>query len=148
MLRCKALSYFYYWITEIEIINFGGIQAHVLALSPHSCYFLFRLSDRITVKGIYNSHFIWDEITDNLRGFLSRRFILYVGTHTHQDAQLIKAKIIEAGGTPNKDVFVSKFVRGYPYQVRAKGLSPEYLVQTLEHYPHPLKATATETLET
>lgn len=126
----------------MERINFGGIQAKVLALSPHQSYFIFRLSDRIAVKGIYTSHFIWDAVTDNLAGFLSKRFVLYVGTHTYQDAELIKAQIIEAGGTPNKDVFVAKFVHGYPYEVRAMryapasyGLSPEYLVQSVKHFP-------------
>ncbi|MEG4587238.1 hypothetical protein QUA54_18760 [Microcoleus sp. MOSTC5] len=119
----------------MERINFGGIQAKVLALSPHQSYFIFRLSDRIAVKGIYCSNFIWDMVTDNLKGFLPKRFVLYVGTHTYQDAELIKAKIIEAGGTPNKDVFVSKFVHGYPYEVRAIGLSPEYLVQSVKHFP-------------
>ena len=132
----------------MQTINFGGIQAQVLALSPHHSYFIFRLSDRIAVKGIYTSQFTWDETTDNLAGFLSEQFVLYVGVHTYDEAELIKDTITKAGGTPNEDVFVSKLVRGYPYQVRAKGLSPEYLVQTLEHYPHPLKATATETLET
>ncbi len=132
MLRCKVLLP----ITEMKTINFGGIQAQVLALSPHSSYFLFRLSDRITVKGIYDSNFIWDETTDNLKGFLSRRFTLYVGTDTNEDAQLIKAKIISAGGIPDEDTVNSKFARGYAYEVRAKGISAEYLVQTLEHYPH------------
>lgn len=124
----------------MQRINFGGIQAEVLALSPHQSYFIFRLSDRIAVRAIYTNHFIWDEITDNLTGFLSKRFVLYVGVHTYPEAELIKDKITKAGGTPNRDVFVSRFVRGYPYEVRAIGLSPEYLVQTLQHYPHPHSA--------
>ena len=128
----------------MQRINFGGIQAEVLALSPHHGCFIFRLSvacgrvaHRIAVKGIYTTRFTWDEITDNLAGFLSERFVLYVGVHTYQEAKLIKDKITKAGGTPNEDVYVSKFVCGYPYQVRAIGLSPEYLVQTLQHFPHP-----------
>ncbi len=121
--------------TTMERINFGGIQAKVLALSPHQSYFIFRLSNRIAIKGIYTSQFIWDAATDNLRGFLSKQFVLYVGTHTYQDAELVKSQIIKAGGTPNKDVFVSKFVHGYPYEVRAIGLSPEYLVQSVQDFP-------------
>ncbi|MEG4455927.1 hypothetical protein [Microcoleus sp. N9_A1] len=121
----------------MERINFGGIQAEVLALSPHHGCFIFRLSDRIAIKGIYTSRFTWDETTDNLAGFLSERFVLYVGTHTYNEAELIKDTITKAGGTPNEDVCFSKFVRGYPYQVRAIGLSPEYLIQTLQHFPHP-----------
>jgi len=131
----------------MQRINFGGIQAEVLALSPHQSYFIFRLSvacgrvaHRIAVRAIYTNHFIWDEITDNLTGFLSKRFVLYVGVYTYPEAELIKEKITKAGGTPNRDVFVSRFVRGYPYEVRAIGLSPEYLVQTLQHYPHPHSA--------
>lgn len=122
----------------MQRINFGGIQAEVLALSPHHGCFIFRLSDRIAVKGIYTSRFTWDETTDNLTGFLSERFVLYVGVHTYDEAELIKDTITKAGGTPNEDVFVSKLVRGYPYQVRAMGLSPQYLVQTLQHFPHPV----------
>ena len=122
----------------MQTINFGGIQAQVLALSPHHSYFIFRLSDRIAVKGIYTSQFTWDETTDNLAGFLSEQFILYVGVHTYDEAELIKDTITKAGGTPNEDVFVSKLVRGYPYQMRAIGLSPEYLIQTLQHFPHPV----------
>ena len=122
----------------MQTINFGGIQAQVLALSPHHSYFIFRLSDRIAVKGIYTSQFTWDETTDNLAGFLSERFVLYVGVHTYDEAELIKDTITKAGGTPNEDVFVSKLVRGYPYQMRAIGLSPEYLIQTLQHFPHPV----------
>ncbi|MEG4533037.1 hypothetical protein [Microcoleus sp. D2_18a_D3] len=121
----------------MERINFGGIQAEVLALFPHQSYFIFRLSDRIAVKGIYTSRFTWDETTDNLAGFLSERFVLYVGVHTYDEAEFIKDAITKAGGTPNADVFASKFVRGYPYEVRAIGISPEYLVQTLQHFPHP-----------
>ncbi|MEG3899032.1 hypothetical protein QT989_25690 [Microcoleus sp. SVA1_B6] len=117
-------------------MNFGGIQAEVLALSPHHGCFIFRLSDRIAVKGVYTSQFTWNETTDNLKGFLSKRFVLYVGAHTYQETELIKSQIIKAGGTPNTDAFVSRFVRGYHYEVRAIGLSPEYLVQTLQHYPH------------
>jgi hypothetical protein len=124
----------------MQRINFGGIQAEVLALSPHKSYFIFRLSERIAVKGIYTTRFTWDEITDNLAGFLSKRFVLYVGVHTYPEAEFIKDIITKAGGTPNRDVFVSRFVRGYPYEVRAIGLSPEYLVQTLQHYPHPHSA--------
>ncbi|MEG4350190.1 hypothetical protein QUA74_10660 [Microcoleus sp. LAD1_D3] len=124
----------------MQRINFGGIQAEVLALSPHQSYFIFRLSDRIALKGIYTSQFTWDETTDNLTGFLSKRFVLYVGVYTYPEAEVIKDKITQAGGTPNRDVFVSRFVRGYPYEVRAIGLSPEYLVQTLQHYPHPHSA--------
>ncbi|MEG4503848.1 hypothetical protein QUA81_13380 [Microcoleus sp. F6_B4] len=119
----------------MEKINFGGIQAKVLALSPHQSYFIFRLSDRIAIKGIYTSQFSWDAVTDNLAGFLSKRFVLYVGTHTYPDAELIKAKLIDAGGTTNENVFVSKFVHGYPYEVRAIGLSAEYLVESVQHFP-------------
>ncbi|MEG4574263.1 hypothetical protein QUA56_16460 [Microcoleus sp. N3A4] len=121
----------------MERINFGGIQAEVLALSPHHGCFIFRLSDRIAVKGIYTSRFTWDETTDNLAGFLSERFVLYVGVHTYDEAELIKDTITKAGGTPDEDVSFAKLVCGYPYQVRAIGLQPEYLLQTLQHFPHP-----------
>ena len=70
----------------MQRINFGGIQAEVLPLSPHHGCFIFRLSvacgrvaHRIAVKGIYTTRFTWDEITDNLAGFLSKRFVLYAG---------------------------------------------------------------------
>ncbi|MEG5063140.1 hypothetical protein QUB33_05900 [Microcoleus sp. B3-A4] len=121
----------------MERINFGGIQTEVLVLSPHHGCFIFLLSDRLAVKGVYTRRFTWDETTDNLKGFLSDKFVLYVGAHTYDEAELIKAKIIEAGGTPNQDVSSAKLVRGYSYQVRAIGLPPEYLLHTLQHFPHP-----------
>lgn len=124
----------------MQTINFGGIQAEVLALSPHQSYFIFRLSARIALKGIYTSQFTWDETTDNLAGFLSKHFVLYVGVNSYDEAEFIKDTITKAGGTPNEDVSFSRFVRGYPHEVRAIGLSPEYLVQTLQHYPHPHSA--------
>jgi len=88
----------------MERINFGGIQAQVFALSPHNSYFLFRLCDRIAIKGIYTADFVWDSVTDNLKGFLRERFTLYVGAHTFDEAEIIKDKIIHAGGTPDEDV--------------------------------------------
>jgi hypothetical protein len=54
-----------------------------------------------------------------------------VGTHTYEEAELIKDNISQAGGTPDEDIRISKYVMGFPYEVRAIGLSPEYLVQAL-----------------
>jgi hypothetical protein len=126
----------------MERINFGGIQAQVFALSPHNSYFLFRLCDRIAIKGIYTADFVWDSFTDNLKGFLRERFTLYVGAHTFDEAEIIKDKIIQAGGTPDKDVRLCKHVHGFLLEVRAIGLSPEYLLQTLEDFPmQPLTTT-------
>ena len=126
----------------MERINFGGIQAQVFALSPHNSYFLFRLCDRIAIKGIYTADFVWDSVTDNLKGFLRERFTLYVGAHTFDEAEIIKDKIIQAGGTPDKDVRLCKHVHGFLLEVRAIGLSPEYLLQTLEDFPmQPLTTT-------
>ena len=126
----------------MERINFGGIQAQVFALSPHNSYFLFRLCDRIAIKGIYTADFVWDSVTDNLKGFLRERFTLYVGAHTFDEAEIIKDKIIQAGGTPDEDVRLCKHVHGFLLEVRAIGLSPEYLLQTLENFPmQPLTTT-------
>lgn len=126
----------------MERINFGGIQAQVFALSPHNSYFLFRLCDRIAIKGIYTADFVWDSVTDNLKGFLRERFILYVGAHTFDEAEIIKDKIIQAGGTPDEDLRLCKHVHGFLLEVRAIGLSPEYLLQTLEDFPmQPLTTT-------
>jgi hypothetical protein len=126
----------------MERINFGGIQAQVFALSPHNSYFLFRLCDRIAIKGIYTADFVWDSVTDNLKGFLRERFTLYVGAHTFDEAEIIKDKIIQAGGTPDEDVRLCKHVHGFLLEVRAIGLSPEYLLQTLEDFPmQPLTTT-------
>ncbi len=126
----------------MERINFGGIQAQVFALSPHNSYFLFRLCDRIAIKGIYTADFVWDSVTDNLKGFLRERFTLYVGAHTFDEAEIIKDKIIQAGGTPDEDVRLRKHVQGFLLEVRAIGLSPEYLLQTLEDFPRqPLRTT-------
>ena len=121
----------------MERINFGGIQAQVFDLSPHNSYFLFQLCDLIAIKGIYTADFVWDSATDNLKGFLRERFILYVGAHTFDEAELIKDKIIQAGGTPDEDIRISKYVLGFLYEVRAISLSPEYLVQALSQYPVP-----------
>jgi hypothetical protein len=118
----------------MEKINFGGIQAQVFVLSPHNSYFLFRLCDRIAIKGIYTADFVWDSVTDNLKGFLRERFTLYVGAHTFDEAEIIKDKIIHAGGTPDEDVRLCKHVHGFLLEVRAIGLSPEYLLQTLEDF--------------
>lgn len=126
----------------MERINFGGIQAKVLALSPHKGYFLFRLSDRIAIKGIYTPDFVWDSVTDNLKGFLSQQFTLYVGSVSYEEAEIIKANITQAGGTPDEDIRISKFVLGFPYEVRAIGLSPEYLVLALSQYPMPAPVSA------
>jgi len=126
----------------MERINFGGIQAQVFALSPHNSYFLFRLCDRIAIKGIYTADFVLDSVTDNLKGFLRERFTLYVGAHTFDEAEIIKDKIIQAGGTPDEDVRLCKHVQGFLLEVRAIGLSPEYLLQTLEDFPmQPLTTT-------
>jgi hypothetical protein len=126
----------------MEKINFGGIQAQVFGLSPHNSYFLFRLCDRIAIKGIYTADFVWDSVTDNLKGFLRERFTLYVGAHTFDEAEIIKDKIIQAGGTPDEDVRLCKHVQGFLLEVRAIGLSPEYLLQTLEDFPmQPLTTT-------
>jgi hypothetical protein len=126
----------------MERINFGGVQAQVFALSPHNSYFLFRLCDRIAIKGIYTADFVWDSVTDNLKGFLRERFTLYVGAHTFDEAEIIKDKIIQAGGTPDEDVRLCKHVQGFLLEVRAIGLSPEYLLQTLEDFPmQPLTTT-------
>ncbi len=126
----------------MERINFGGIQAQVFALSPHNSYFLFRLCDRIAIKGIYNAEFVWDSLTDNIKGFLRERFTLYVGAHTFDEAEIIKDKIIQAGGTPDEDVRLCKHVQGFLLEVRAIGLSPEYLLQTLEDFPiQPITTT-------
>jgi hypothetical protein len=126
----------------MEKINFGGIQAQVFALSPHNSYFLFRLCDRIAIKGIYTADFVWDSVTDNLKGFLRERFTLYVGAHTFDEAEIIKDKIIQAGGTPDEDVRLCKHVQGFLLEVRAIGLSPEYLLQTLEDFPiQPITTT-------
>jgi len=119
----------------MERINFGGIQAQVFALSPHNSYFLFRLCDRIAIKGIYTADFVWDSVTDNLKGFLRERFTLYVGAHTFHEAEIIKDKIIQAGGKPDEDIRLCKHVHGFLLEVRAIGLSPEYLLQTLEDFP-------------
>jgi hypothetical protein len=126
----------------MERINFGGIQAQVFALSPHNSYFLFRLCDRIAIKGIYTADFVWDSVTDNLKGFLRERFTLYVGAHTFDEAEIIKDKIIQAGGTPDEGVRLCKHVHGFLLEVRAIGLSPEYLLQTLEDFPiQPITTT-------
>src|SRR6476661_5458884 len=126
----------------MERINFGGIQAQVFALSPHHSYFLFRLCDRIAIKGIYTADFVWDSVTDNLKGFLRERFTLYVGAHTFDEAEIIKDKIIHAGGTPDEDVRLCKHVHGFLLEVRAIGLSPKYLLQTIEDFPmQPLTTT-------
>jgi hypothetical protein len=126
----------------MERINFGGIQAQVFALSPHNSYFLFRLCDRIAIKGIYTADFVWDSVTDNLKGFLRERFTLYVGAHTFDETEIIKDKIIQAGGKPDEDVRLCKHVQGFLLEVRAIGLSPEYLLQTLEDFPmQPLTTT-------
>jgi len=126
----------------MERINFGGIQAQVFALSPHNSYFLFRLCDRIAIKGIYTADFVWDSVTDNLKGFLRERFTLYVGAHTFDEAEIIKDKIIHAGGTPDEDVRLCKHVHGFLLEVRAIGLSPKYLLQTIEDFPmQPLTTT-------
>jgi hypothetical protein len=103
---------------------------------------LFRLCDRIAIKGIYTADFVWDSVTDNLKGFLRERFTLYVGAHTFDEAEIIKDKIIQAGGTPDEDVRLCKHVQGFLLEVRAIGLSPEYLLQTLEDFPmQPLTTT-------
>lgn len=113
----------------MERINFGGIQAQVFALSPHNSYFLFRLCDalrarklRIAIQGIYTADFVWDSVTDNLKGFLRERFTLYVGAHTFDEAEIIKDKIIQAGGTPDEDVRLCKHVHGFLLEVRAMAL--------------------------
>lgn len=84
--------------TTRETIYFGGSQGKVLALSPHKSNFILKLSGRIAIKGIYNSDFVWATTTNNLKGFLSNRFTLYVGTRSNVGARLIKEKITKAGG--------------------------------------------------
>jgi len=120
----------------METIYFGGIQAKVLALSPHNSYFLFRLSNRIAVRGIYTADFVWDSVTDNLKGFLPQRFTLYVGTNSSQEAEeFIKGKLLDAGGIVYQDIRVSQHVVGYPYEVKAIELSSETIIQAVQDFP-------------
>lgn len=114
----------------MERLNFGGIQAQVLALSPRNSYFLFRLSDRIAVRGIYTGNFLWNEEADNLENFLPDQFTLYFGADSIEEAvEVVKPQLIEAGARSPVGVRRSRRVNpeNYPYEVKAIGIPPEYI---------------------
>lgn len=118
----------------MEKFNFGGVQTQVLALSPRNSYFLFRLSIGFAVKGIYTGDFIWDEQSDNLRGFLPDQFTLYLGASSIEHAvDIIKPMLIQAGARSPVGTRRAKWVdsQSYPYEVKAIGIAPEKILSIL-----------------
>lgn len=114
----------------MERLNFGGIRAQVLALSPRNSYILFRLSDRIAAKGIYTSNFLWNEEADNLDNFLSDQFTVYFGADSIEEAvETVRPQLIEVGARSPVGVRRSRRVNpeNYPYEVKAVGVPAEYI---------------------
>ena len=118
----------------MEKLNFGGIEGQVLALSPHNSYFLFKLSERAVIRGIYTSDFVWDSTTDNLNGFDPNLFTLYLGVRSTIEATLVKNKIRLAGGKPDEQIREPRYLLHSQYEIRIIGLSAQSIVQIVKDH--------------
>ncbi|MEG4396435.1 hypothetical protein [Microcoleus sp. BROC3] len=113
----------------MQKLNFGGIQGTVIALSPHNSYFLVKLSERAVIRGIYTKDFVWDETTDNVKGFHPNLFTLYLAVRSTIEAKLLKKTLILAGGKPDEELRQPRYLKDSPYEMRIIGLSAESIVQ-------------------
>ncbi|MDB9458942.1 hypothetical protein PN473_11080 [Dolichospermum circinale CS-545/17] len=122
------------------LINFAGINGKVITSSPRGNYLVVRLSDseallqavRITITGTYSNQFNWEENNEFESGFKS--FLTYIGIKNDNELDKYHQWIEENNGYfHHKDeVFrVSKRIKGFPYEIKVRGLSVESVVDLI-----------------